>query len=154
MNRNQFLSLCVSFFIIFTVALSLVLLLSTIYKQRIRMINAGICDDEIKDAYIKNKKHKKLNGIINKISTAFSYVLFSIFFCCFAFSLYAQVTDNYFPVSGMYNASVVLSGSMSEVHEKNGYIEENNLTDQFEVYDIVVIIQILRFEFRINNLYI
>lgn len=139
MSINEFLSTTVTFFVVFSVILCLVVLLLTIYKQRIRMINAGVCDEEISVAYKKEYKNRKINKALNKISSVFSVALFSVFMCIFAISLYAQLSGNMFPISGMYNASVVMSGSMSKKHEKNTYLDENNLNNQFQVYDIIII---------------
>lgn len=136
MERNEFLAFFVGIFIILVIAFAFIVLLSVIYTQRVKMIRAGLYDEEIKRDYIREQKRS--SKVLRKVNAFFSTVLCILFLGIFAISIYAQVSGNDFPISGLANARVVLSDSMSEKHEKNTYLIENNLNDQFDTYDIIL----------------
>ena len=65
-------------------------------------------------------------------------VLFSLcFIAIFSLSLYLKHVDPT-PIGDLPNILVVQSDSMSNKHEENVYLAENNLNDQFNTFDIVL----------------
>ena len=136
MERNDIIGLIIGIIVVLIIGGAFILYLSVIYKQKIKLVKHGIEDEELKKEYIK--EHKKSNVIINKIANGFSVFLCVLFCGVFFFSIYAQTTGNDFPVPGIKSAKVVQSGSMSEKRKENKYLFENNLNDQFDVYDIIL----------------
>ena len=136
MERNSIIGLIIGIIVVLIIGGAFILYLSVIYKQKVKLIKHGIEDEELKKEYIK--EHKKSNIIINKIANGFSVFLCVLFCGVFFFSIYAQTTGNDFPVPGIKSAKVVQSGSMSEKRKENKYLFENNLNDQFDVFDIIL----------------
>ena len=136
MERNELIGLLIGIFIVFIIGGSYVLYLSVIFKQKSKLIKHGLEDEELKKEYIK--EHKKSNIIARKIVNGFSVFLCILFCGVFIFSIYSQSTGNDFPVPGIKSAKVVQSGSMSEKRKENKYLFENDLNDQFNVFDIIL----------------
>ena len=101
-------------------------------KMTLRLIRHGVEDDRIKKEY-KKMQGKRKCGAVDCIVSVFCALLFT---CAFAFSLYVNVQeDKYF--DNIPTLKVVKSGSMAKKHEKNTYLFENNLNDQFQTFDII-----------------
>ncbi len=121
------------------VALTLVTIavITALTKMTIRLIRHGAEDKEIVKDYIKARKKgcKKKGKVVD--------MLFSIFLCTafaviFGFSLYVNINeDQYF--DNIPTLKVVQSASMSKKHEKNKYLTENNLNNQFDTFDIILV---------------
>ena len=102
-------------------------------KMTLRLIRHGVEDDKIKKEYKKAQGKKRKCGAVDCIVSVFCALLFT---CAFAFSLYVNVQeDKYF--DNIPTLKVVNSGSMAKKHEKNTYLFENNLNDQFQTFDII-----------------
>lgn len=136
MERNEIIGLIIGLLIVLIIGGSYVLYLRIIFKQKVKLINNGIEDEELKKEYIK--EHKKSNIIMNKVANGFSAFLCILFCGVFFFSIYAQTNGNDFPIPGIKSAKVVQSGSMSKKREENKYLFENNLNDQFNTFDIIL----------------
>ena len=128
---------------IYTLVLCLVVLLGLsslfIYflwfnlKQRIKLINLGDEDEEIKIEYSKVKKTNALD-LIAKI---FSIVVTLLLCAVFVFSIYVKLTEEK-RANGVPSLKVVRSDSMSYKNSKNKYLIENDLNDQLQVYDLII----------------
>lgn len=136
MERNELIGLILGILIVLFIGGAFVLYLRVIFKQKVKLIKNGMEDEEIKKEYIK--EHKKSNIILNRITNGLSVFLCILFCGVFLFSIYSQTTGNDFPVPGIKSAKVVQSGSMSEKRKENKYLFENNLNDQFDVFDIIL----------------
>ncbi|MBQ7817049.1 MAG: hypothetical protein IJ339_06820, partial [Oscillospiraceae bacterium] len=90
-------------------------------------------DERITAEYIS--KQKKSGKFIDFLSVAFSLLLFAIFLI----SVYARSSENYFPVKGVGSVHLVGSGSMAYKNAANTYLDENNLNNQFDTYDLIII---------------
>lgn len=124
-------------FIFVSLVLFLGILIYQIYKLSKRAIEGGLDDEEIikEKQKQKNKKNSKLLQIIGKV---ISYVITFVVGAVFIFSMAVRVMEDMTP-NGMSTMQVVVSNSMSFKHEKNTYLEENNLDDQFYRFDLVTI---------------
>lgn len=124
--------LCLVVFLLLTVAFGL--LIFWLVKSFLRLIAGGLEDKRILEEYEKRKKkQKKAPGWTSKIIPA----LFSVFVCViFAFSLVVKFTDK--QVTAIPQVRVVLSNSMQKKYEKNTYLFENNLNDQFSRFDLIL----------------
>ena len=107
-------------------------------RMQIRLIRCGAEDEKLVKDYKKNSG-KKPKG------KAFDYavaVFFSILFLAiFSFSVYVNLQENkYF--KDIPTLKVVNSASMSKKHEKNTYLTENGLDDQFQTFDLILMYEI------------
>lgn len=126
--------LCLIVFVSLTALFSF--LIYWIIKLTERLVRSGAEDENITKEYVQaqTKKQRKLPIIIDRIV---SVILCCVLFAFFAFSVYVNLsgtnTSDTIPA-----LSVVKSGSMSYKHEKNTYLTENQLNDQFDTFDIVL----------------
>lgn len=126
------LVLAITVFVIFAVVFSLMIAFLT--KYAVKLIRYGD-DDEIilkKREYIMRRpsEHSKLERVL---SAFFSIVIIAIFIVALCISC----TDNDFD-SGLSSIKIVKSSSMATKNEKNEYLFENNLNDQFDMFDVVL----------------
>lgn len=105
----------------------------SLYRYKLQAIKAGLEDKKIINEY-KNSSSKSFIAV-EILSVAFSILLFAVFII----SIYARTSENYFPVKGLGSVHLVGSGSMSYKNDANGYLEENNLDNQFSTYDLIII---------------
>ena len=122
----------VSFAVLFTI------LYKTYANSQIEEIKSGKRDIEIIDEVIRNRDKKviKRKKILKIVKTVIYYVALAIVVPLFLFSLYSKIVNNVLMIGGR-NLMVVASPSMSVINESNKYVNENNLTNQFDQYDII-----------------
>ena len=122
----------VSFAVLFTI------LYKTYANSQIEEIKSGKRDIEIIDEVIRNRDQKviKRKKIFKVVKTVIYYVALAIVVPLFLFSLYSKIVNNVLMIGGR-NLMVVASPSMSVINESNKYVNENNLTNQFDQYDII-----------------
>ena len=129
------------FFLCLFIFVSLVLFLGVLiylnYKNSKRIIEGGL-DDELIIKEKQKEKEKKKSKFFTILGKAISYVVTFIVGAFFIFSMSVRLMEDMTP-NGMSTMQVVVSDSMSYKHEKNTYLEENNLNDQFHKFDLVTI---------------
>ena len=103
-------------------------------KLKLKLIRSGIEDEEIKTEYEKLKKRKKSAVIIDNITTWFFILIFLV---VFAFSAVSNLSTKvrFKNIPSMY---VVQSASMATKNEKNTYLFDNKLNNQFDTFDLVL----------------
>lgn len=89
-------------------------------------------EDESRDLKTGEKKKK---GIQIGIKVG-SYLILGLILVFFGVSLYSRFSGNIIPF-GDSTLIVIGSGSMSERYQTNTYLFENDLTNQFNTYDII-----------------
>ena len=89
----------------------------------------------IKEFEKAQRKGRNKSG--KAIDLLFSTLFCALFASIFAFSLYLNVTE-FSCCETIPTFKVVNSGSMSEKNEKNEYLFENNLNDQFDTFDLIL----------------
>lgn len=109
--------------------------LAIMAKQSLRLIETGTEDERIYEEHIKMQQRKKKKS--GWFSTAFTVLFVCIVTVIFGFTLIVQLSENK-QTKNMPTLRVVYSESMSAKYEKNDYLFENNLNDQFSRFDIVV----------------
>lgn len=110
-----------------------VFVIVTIFKLSLKLIKNGAEDKAILNEYEKNKDKKK--GHV--LDRAFSVLLCLILAAIFAFSNYISCTTNrYFNNTPTFK--VVMSSSMATKNEKNTYLFENNINNQFNTFDLIL----------------
>ena len=128
--------LCLIVFTLLTVVFACMLAIIT--KQSIRLIDAGAEDERIYEEYLKTKQREN----DKKNASGWLSIAFTVFFACifaviFAFTLVVQLSKDQ-KTGDIPTLRVVYSESMSAKYERNEYLFQNDLNDQFSRFDIVV----------------
>ena len=124
--------LCFIVFSVFTALFSYLIYMVT--KLQLKLIKHGLMDGEITTEY---EKEKNASPVMIWASRILSWLLCLVFGVVFAFSLWLNATEDR-PANGIPSIKVVKSESMATKHENNTYLVENNLDDQFQMFDIVI----------------
>lgn len=127
--------LCFIVFTLLTAAFSY--LITYIVRQDIKIIKSGIEDGKLTTEYKQFKTKEKKAKALSVIDKVFSVVLAITVMAAFIFSLCVNVNGNKV-VGKMPTLQVVQSASMSEKHNKNTYLIENNLNDQIKTFDVIL----------------
>lgn len=119
----------------FMTALTIVVI-TTLTKNALKLIRFGAEDqDIIKENLKAQRKKRKVSGKFDWLLSAFFCIVFS---CAFAFSMYVNLAqDVYF--ENIPTLKVVNTNSMAKKLEKNKYLFENNLNNQFEALDLLLL---------------
>lgn len=129
------------FFLCLFVFSTLVLFLGVLIYQIItltrKLIASGFEDKKIIEEKTQERLRKK-NLLLPILEKAISIIVLLCVAGGFAFSLSVRVLEDVTP-NGMSTVQVVLSDSMAYKHEKNEYLNTNNLNDQFRKFDLIVI---------------
>jgi len=130
----RILVLCISIF-----ALLIVFAIFIIWyfiKLLTKSIKNGAEDEILKKEYKKKEVSKpKLKKIFNIISY---FILCAIFITLFIFTLIPKLTCDGNKINTS-TAVVVKSTSMAEKNKNNSYLFDNNLNNQFDMFDIIFI---------------
>lgn len=124
--------LCFIVFAVFTVLFTYMIYM--ILQLQLKLMKHGYSDEEITKEY---EKEKNASPALIWVSRILSWLICLIFAVAFAFSLWLNATKDR-PANGIPSIKVVKSESMATKHKDNKYLVENNLDDQFQMFDIVV----------------
>ena len=125
--------LCLIVFVSLTALFSC--LIATLIKLTVRLVKTGVEDERIVEEFTQNSK-RKTGCLWVVLDRAVSVVLCCILFAVFAFSLYVNFSGA--PSSDTIpTLSVVKSGSMSYKNQKNTYLFENGIDNQFQTFDLI-----------------
>lgn len=124
-------------FIVFVLLTSLAIVcLRVILKQAIRIIDNGLDDEKILEEHRKEQKNAKRKKYTKIIDYAVSGVVCLVFVILLIGSLAIRCSeDNRCDKLPQYR--VVYTESMAYKHADNKYLEENNLNDQIQQFDLV-----------------
>ncbi len=130
--------LCLIVFVVLTAVFVSTIVMMT--KQGLRLISIGAEDKRIYKEYIDRK-----NNPDDTASGGHSVAL-TVFFACviaiiFSFTLVIKLSGDK-QTNAIPTCRVVYSQSMSEKYEKNTYLFENHLDDQFSRFDVVITYQL------------
>lgn len=109
-------------------------LITSITKMELELIQHGHRDEAIKKELNKKRQESRVFLWINRIV---SLLLCAVFVTTFAFAVYIRMAQDR-PANGIPSIKVVKSESMSKKHPDNIYLSDNNLNDQFQMFDVVV----------------
>ncbi len=109
-------------------------LISAITKMELELIQHGHRDEAIKKELNKKRKGTQVFLWVNRIV---SLLLCLVFVTAFAFTVYIRATEDR-PANGIPSIKVVKSESMSKKHPENTHLFDNNLNDQFQMFDVVI----------------
>lgn len=111
-----------------------------IARKEMQAIDFGITDTKLVDEYIERVRRAEALGRKPREGRLFRGVLLLVGLVAillFSFTLWLRFSDP--TVKGSLAVPrVVLSDSMSEKRETNGYLTENNLNDQFDTFDLIL----------------
>lgn len=122
--------LCLIVFLTLTVLFSV--MLAYIIRLCIAVIRGGRNDKKILKAYKKHGYKKKKVSVIEKVLACLVGI---VIFSAFGYALYLQAHE--YRVKSVPVYRVVYSNSMSKKHEKNTYLLEHDLHDQFIKFDLI-----------------
>jgi len=125
---------------VFSFAALFTILYQTYANSQIEEIKSGKKDVEIIDEVIYErrddvKKKRRKNKIIKNI---IYYTILCIVVPLFIFSLINKINNNVLMINDKA-MMVVASNSMSFKHDINKYLDENNLNNQFNQFDIIIL---------------
>lgn len=109
-------------------------LITSIIKMELELIGHGHRDEAIKKELNKKKKENRVFLWVNRIV---SLLLCVIFVTTFSFAVYIRMAEDR-PANGIPSIKVVKSESMAKKHSENTYLFDNDLNDQFQMFDIVI----------------
>ena len=132
------LIVCIVVFTLLTALLTA--LIWSIVKLIVRTIKGGLEDEKIKIEYF-NAMKKRQSKALSFIDKVFSAIIFLCLLAVFAASLCVNVTQKT-AVGAIPRLQVVASDSMSQRNPNNKYLFTNGLTDQFDMFDVVVTYQL------------
>lgn len=127
--------LCLIVFVLLTALFTVLIVWIT--RLLIRLIRGGLEDEKIKKEYYKTQCKCAGDCISEIVDKIVSVVFCAFFIVVFIFSLSLSLSEEKM-VGDVPVMRVVQSGSMSKKYEKNKYLFENNLDDQFQTFDIIV----------------
>lgn len=113
-----------------------ILCLSIITRQSLRLIRGGLEDEKILAEYRKKKARKPSTKYLRFADRVFTGLICLVFAVLFLGSVLIQCTEGS-RCGQIPTYRVVKTGSMAEKHEKNTYLQENNLNDQLQTFDLI-----------------
>lgn len=124
--------LCFIVFLSFTLLFSYVI--TTLMKQKLKLIKHGLEDEEI----IKEQMQKaKTSHVATICVSVISLLICAALLVAFVFSLYLNFTKDKAP-NGIPSLKVVKTSSMARRNEKNTYLFKNGLNNQIQTFDLIV----------------
>jgi len=122
-------------FIVFSLLTAMfIYLITSITKMELELIQHGHRDEAIKKELNKKRKENRVFLWVNRIV---SLLMCVIFVTAFSFAVYIRLAEDR-PANGIPSIKVVKSESMSKKHPDNTYLADNDLNDQFQMFDVVV----------------
>lgn len=138
MEQQELIAIIVTFVGLLCFGAVFTLLYFAYKRSTTTQIETGKRDIDLIDAAIKEKdpkvqRRRKISGIVRT-------VLFVLFLAIIIPVLIMSVIGK-FTVKPIFDKGIIVvaSGSMSERNPANSYLDENNLNDQFNTYDLIVI---------------
>jgi len=126
--------LCLIVFILLT-TLSVVCLI-IITRLSLRLIHIGAEDSDILEEYEKKKQKKTSDKYLKVIDYAVSGIVCLLFVFMLVSSLIVRYTEDS-KCGFLPTYRVVKTGSMAEKNPKNIYLQEYNLNDQIQTFDLI-----------------
>lgn len=121
-------------FIVFTLLTGLFsVMLYYIIKTTLKTIKHGLEDERIETEY---RKLQNESPIIKWIFRIVSATMLVVFFCVAVSSIVMQLSDDRVKGDAVV-PKIVMSNSMSFKNENNKYLQQNNLDDQFDTFDLI-----------------
>jgi hypothetical protein len=137
MSKGEIFTFILCLCVLLALTAFFVFLFTVIFKLNKKIVNNGVEDQRIIADYEKRRK-KKENKSLKAIKTGVSAAIILAMSVFFVFSISINFTENS-TVGSIPNVVVCKSDSMKSKNEKNAYLFDNNLNDQFETFDVLLI---------------
>ena len=140
MTNVEIIALVVTAIGVTCFAVVFTILYSSYSTSSIESITIGKRDVELIDEELLKRKNanSKNRKILKVVKDVFFYLVLVFLIPIFIFSMINKFQHNTTMI-GNNSVMVVASGSMSQKNEANDYLFSNNLTNQFNTYDIIVL---------------
>ncbi|MBQ7236430.1 MAG: hypothetical protein IJX03_04675 [Clostridia bacterium] len=136
MESHQIFITILSIFVFVALTALFSFLIGYIIKQQLKLIKGGLEDEDITKEYQTEKKKKGcLSGIVDKIVSVLICALLGVVLIS---AISVKVSGDEV-VKGTPTLKVVSSNSMSVRYERNKYLFDNNITNQLQLFDLVVL---------------
>lgn len=123
-------------FVVFTLLTATFSYLIYLYAmQELELIRNGHRDEQIRREY--ERKNRPLHRTAIWVGRLLSVLTCLAFAATFAFALHLRANEEA-PIGEIPAVKVVRSNSMKERNEKNQYLFENDLNNQFDMFDIIL----------------
>ena len=123
-------------FVVFTLLTATFSYLIYLYaRQELELIRNGHRDEQIRREY--ERKNRPLHRTAIWVGRLLSVLTCLAFAAAFAFALHLRANEEA-PIGEIPAVKVVRSNSMKERNEKNQYLFENDLNNQFDMFDIIL----------------
>ena len=138
MSTVEIISLVVTLVCVVSFSVVFTILFRNYYMTNIESVKAGREDTDLIEQAIYEENQSKSKGkkIAKKVFRISEYVILGLISAFFLFSLYSRFTGNSLPF-GEYSMIVIATDSMSIKNSNNSYLEDNELDNQFDAYDII-----------------
>ncbi|MBE5734496.1 MAG: hypothetical protein E7347_05560 [Clostridiales bacterium] len=136
-SHQTFITILTIFVFVLLTALFTFLIVYLV-KQHLKLIKCGIEDEDIKKEYQTPKKKGCLSGIIDKVVSVLICALLGVVLIG---SLSIKINGDK-PVKGAPVLKVVSSNSMSVRYERNKYLFDNKITNQLQLFDLVLLYEL------------
>ena len=137
-HETYVIVVCIIVFALFVLVFST--MIGMIQNLTLKVVRLGGLDNRIEREIARSRRCSR--GVCAKISkivnVLLSLILLVIFGAAFLMAL-STADDPNAKVGSVPQMKIVLSQSMSKQHEKNTYLEENDLNNQFSMYDLLII---------------
>ena len=133
MTSFEIYTLVVSLVVIIGLAVFFSFLIGYIYVLTTRLIAIGYWDHEL----VHDQPFRRRFVLFGTVGKIISTVVCIVLAIMVAFSVAMGVTENDL-TKKLTSLKVVKSESMSKAHKDNDYIENHNLNDQFQMFDLIV----------------
>ena len=134
MTSFEIYLLVVSLVVIIGLTVFFSFLIGYIYVLTTRLIAIGYWDHEL----VHDQPFRRRFVLFGTVGKIISTVVCIVLAIMVAFSVAMGVTENDL-TKKLTSLKVVKSESMSEKYEGNTYLEENDLNDQFQIFDVITV---------------
>lgn len=140
MSTNEIKSIILTLVGVVIFSIVFTILYKSLIKTEISEIEDGEDDIELIDEIIHEndvnvKKRRKIAGSIRSV---IFYLFLAILIGLFGYGIYSQISGKLPMINGK-SVMVVASGSMSQKHEVNEYLFDENLNNQIPTYAIIIL---------------
>ena len=137
MTPYQIYTLVISCGVVIALAVFLSLLIWYIYTLTMRLIYVGYWDQELVQEYEFDKKARPRPRSRSTTGKVIAAAVCGVMTVGVVFAMSLGIAEG-FTTAAIPSLRVVKSDSMSEKHEDNKYLVENDLNNQMQTFDIIV----------------
>lgn len=140
MSSIEIISLLVTIVCLLSFSVVFTFLFRHYFLSQIENIKLGLEDLNLFDNVVDEarKEKSKASKALKWIRRIISYIVLAFLVFFFGFSLFERFSSGTVMIGGQ-SLIVIASGSMSQRNKVNTYLDENDLNNQFDTYDVIQI---------------